>query len=94
MSTFVAINKDGTEIISNGALMRRKYNGRRVLSAMWGMCTGHYSKNNWNKWYNGWSTDENDFLPFYGATLPKGSIKKLIGHELTWKDEPVKLKAE
>lgn len=24
--------------------------------------------------------------------LPKGSIKKLIGRKLTWKDEPVKLK--
>lgn len=24
--------------------------------------------------------------------LPKGSIKKLIGRELTWNDEPVKLK--
>ena len=26
--------------------------------------------------------------------LPKGSIKKLIGIELTWKDEPVELKEE
>lgn len=24
--------------------------------------------------------------------LPKGSIKKLIGRDLTWKDEPVELK--
>ena len=24
--------------------------------------------------------------------LPKGTIKKLIGHELTWEDEPVELK--
>ena len=24
--------------------------------------------------------------------LPKGSIKKLIGRELTWSDEPVELK--
>lgn len=23
--------------------------------------------------------------------LPKGSIKKLIGRDLTWKDEPVKI---
>lgn len=26
--------------------------------------------------------------------LPKGSIKKLIGKELSWKDEPVELKGE
>lgn len=25
-------------------------------------------------------------------TLPKGFIKKLIGRELTWKDDPVELK--
>lgn len=27
-----------------------------------------------------------------GIKLPKGSIKKLIGKELTWNDEPVELK--
>ena len=26
--------------------------------------------------------------------LPSGSIRKLIGRELTWKDEPVELKQE
>lgn len=26
--------------------------------------------------------------------IPKGSIKKLIGRELSWKDEPVELKEE
>lgn len=26
--------------------------------------------------------------------LPKGSIRKLIGRELTWEDEPVELKVE
>lgn len=26
--------------------------------------------------------------------LPKGSIKKLIGRELSWEDDPVKLKEE
>lgn len=31
----------------------------------------------------------NDFV-----TIPNGSIKKLIGRELSWKDEPVELKEE
>ena len=26
--------------------------------------------------------------------LPKGSIRKLIGKDLTWQDEPVELKAD
>ena len=28
----------------------------------------------------------------YGFQLPKGSIKKLIGRELSWSDDPVELK--
>ena len=28
------------------------------------------------------------------VSLPKGSIKKLIGRYLTWQDEPVELKEE
>lgn len=27
-----------------------------------------------------------------GIVVPKGTIKKLIGRELTWEDEPVELK--
>lgn len=38
------------------------------------------------------------FIPLYKycmwLVLPKGSIKKLIGKELTWQDEPVELKEE
>lgn len=30
----------------------------------------------------------------HGFQLPKGSIKKLIGRELNWNDEPVELKEE
>lgn len=27
-------------------------------------------------------------------SLPKGSIKKLIGYDLTWEDEPVEIKED
>lgn len=36
--------------------------------------------------------DEPDDCHFAGIELPKGTIKKLIGYELTWDDEPVELK--
>ena len=88
---WVVVDKDGTEKISNSMPMRRQFNGRRILSVMWGMCTGNYSKNNWNKWCDGWSSEEKDFLPFVGTILPKGTIEKLIGKKLTWEDEPVEL---
>lgn len=38
----------------------------------------------------------NHFVPLYEYSmcmaLPKGSIKKLIGRDLTWEDNPVELK--
>ena len=40
----------------------------------------------------------NQFMPLYeysmSLALPKGSIKKLIGRDLTWEDEPIELKEE
>lgn len=41
---------------------------------------------------------DGEFIPRYEYSmwlvLPKGSIKKLIGKDLTWQDEPVELKEE
>ena len=37
-----------------------------------------------NGWY--WDCHDDCFV-----TLPQGTIKKLIGRELTWNDEPVEL---
>lgn len=41
-------------------------------------------------------TDEDNYYgwkdTFTEISLPKGSIKKLIGRELAWNDEPVELK--
>lgn len=36
-----------------------------------------------------WVVDDGDDI-----YIPKGTIKKLIGRDLTWKDEPVELKEE
>lgn len=40
----------------------------------------------------------NRFIPAYSydmwSALPKGSIKKLIGRDLNWSNEPVELKEE
>lgn len=46
-------------------------------------------------WYaNADDIDDGDFIIYAeeGIDLPKGSIKKLIGRELSWSDEPVELK--
>ena len=36
-----------------------------------------------------WVASSGSFIP-----IPKGTIKKLIGKELTWEDEPVEFKEE
>lgn len=89
-TTWVAVDKDGTEKISNSVFIRRKGIG----SVMWGLTRVFYKKNQRNKWANCWSTDEADALPFSGVTLPKGSIEKLTGVKLTWLDEPIKIEGE
>lgn len=84
---WVAVDKDGTEKISNACFIRRL----GIKSILWGMIKVNYSKNASKKWANGWSSDKSDSLPFFGVELPKGSIEKLIGKKLTWNDEPVEL---
>lgn len=86
---FVAVDKDGTEKISNDVMQRRK----GISSVVWGLFNvPWYSKNDRHKWCDGWSSDPGNVLPFNGIILPKGSIEKLIGRKLTWEDEPVELK--
>ena len=41
---------------------------------------------------NDWGDKEYEDLYDDWINLPKGSIKKLIGRELSWEDEPVELK--
>lgn len=45
--------------------------------------TDYMTRSYWG-WYDSGLDD-------WGLNLPKGSIKKLIGRELTWDDDPVKL---
>lgn len=39
--------------------------------------------------------DYDKFIPLYGYSMwlsvPKGTIKKIIGRDLTWKDEPIEI---
>lgn len=41
-------------------------------------------------WYNSVPDDKSIELHF--MELPNGTIEKLVGRKLTWKDEPVELK--
>ena len=77
---WLAVDKDGKEGIFVFKPYRRNYN--------WSL-SKPYEPKYWT------DEDVND----YGNKdtrifLPKGTIKKLIGKDLAWKDEPVELKEE
>ena len=61
---YLAVNKDGSEIISNTRIKRFK-----------------------DYWVDEFFEHEFDTIDV--VFLPKGSIKKLIGRELAWEDNPV-----
>lgn len=88
---WIAVDKDGTEKIFNSIPIRRNQYGSHVFIHSL-LCWLPYTKNQRNKWAAYWSTDETDPLPEGAIELPKGSIKKLIGRDLSWKDNPVELK--
>ena len=84
---WVAVDNDGTEKLSASPMWRR---GKHI-SILFGLVHGFYSKNKSKSWANMWSTNEYDVLPFNGVVLPRGSVERLIGRRLTWRDEPVEI---
>lgn len=112
----LAVNKDGTELISDYTLYRNGYykrypkcspnkcgkyscpgckideNGARYRLTTYKSSprmSKEESINLLSFWDNFEYDSVGDKLDFIIA-LPKGSIKKLIGRDLTWEDEPVK----
>lgn len=90
---WLAVDKDGTEKIFNSIPIRRNQYGSHVF--IYSLLRQlPYTKNQRNKWAAHWSTDETDPFPEGAIILPKGTIYKIIGRNLTWRDEPVELKEE
>ena len=78
---FATVNKSGLECLFNKKTIRKK--------GFWDPSViGQIST------LNIWGDEEYEDLYDDWVSLPKGSIKKLIGRELSWEDEPVELKEE
>lgn len=82
----VAVNKDGTEVIGDN-LVRCKLDKHH-----WLIPSGIYKldKTQTHFWGSIYDNPDEGFEDI-ALELPKGSIQKLIGRELTWDDEPVEL---
>ena len=91
---WVAVDKDGTEKIFETIPVRREEVERDFIGTLRKVIRKAYSKNNYKKWTSMWSSNLADPLPEGAIKLPKGSIKKLIGRDLNWNDEPVELEEE
>lgn len=117
---YLAVDKDGTEMISDYSLYRsgyyRKY--KKCDPVLCDKCASNgiscivdgdgkrYSIATYNSpfkmdrgkaievlsFWDNFEFDSDGNKLDYIVILPKGSIKKLIGRELTWEDEPVELK--
>ena len=83
---YVAVNKNGTEVIGNG-LCRCGYSNYGSIITQDDYPRSSIPLIKWCDIY--YNPDEG--LENHAIELPKGSIKKLIGRELTWIDEPVEL---
>lgn len=89
---WLAVNKDGTEIISECEL-RRFIDKLHETNRMDYSCRCVDFENPNPHWTPKLKVED---TPKFGKLiailkLPKGTIKKLIGRELTWDDEPVKI---
>lgn len=90
---YLVVDKDGTEKMFSSVPCRRNW----LQNVAFGFFVNAaiirraYSKNQFNKWAAYWSSDLGDSLPEGCIVLPKGTIKKLIGRTLTWKDDYVEL---
>ena len=79
---YLAVNKDGTEWISEDIVIRWPYiekEDKRIKTRKQIL-----TKDDQYAWVWPYNTEEGGQL----VMLPKGSIEKLIGKKLTWEDEP------
>jgi hypothetical protein len=75
---YVAVTEYGAEMMFHNKPTRQKAGGKGY----------DYWQDDEVYWeVRGYTTCAKD----YAISLPKGTIKKLIGREMTWEDEPVKI---
>lgn len=97
---WLAVDKDGTEIISNYILKRNiDIANLNFIERICSINEEREYKNGIQKWIPFISATEYHEIAGNGGikmdkpiAIPNGTIKKLIGRSLTWEDEPVELK--
>jgi hypothetical protein len=85
--SWLAVNKDGQEMIFQEHPKRTPQNLKEVYDNTKHCCKYVYPLSQWNHL----ELDPDDNWIYYGVALKEGSIQKLIGKTLSWADEPAEL---
>ena len=90
MKIYFAVNPDGTEVCTNKLMFFRHHETAKELIEKFGTGYEHCLKEE-DHWCDSFSEGYYTVPRFNGVYLPKGTIKKLTGKEITWNDEPIKI---
>ncbi len=92
--TVVAVNIDGTEIICNRPLHRISTYLKKHGNDTSDFVKRYYKEGTLGEWYTNLKFDCTHFPVFIQqfVVLPKGTIYRLIGENLTYTDNPIELK--
>jgi hypothetical protein len=85
---YLAVNKDGTELISNEPLFRATY-ANDLSIKRFSEDYRMYSERCEGKWADTFSEGHYKVPTFSGVELPQGTILAIIGRSLSWDDEPL-----
>ena len=88
----VAVCKNGREVIGDN-LVRGYYTNKNSLILDGDYFNNSYSSNKdkYTDWvYPYYNPDEG--VEDVAVVLPNGTIEKIIGHKMSWEDEPIELK--
>ena len=95
---WLAKNSDGSEVISSNPLGFIRFSLWKYRANKWGpegnkafsFQDTQMDFDHWIEYHNPDTMKKTGELPHW-LFLPKGSIKKLLGYDLTWEDEPVQI---
>ena len=84
MKVYVAVNEDGTEVMSNQILFRANEALNQLIEEdkQYNM----YQKECNGKWANTYSDGYFNVPKFNGVIVPKGTIERLTGLRIKWED--------
>ena len=95
---WLAMNSDGSEVISSNPEGFIRFSPKKYRENKWGpegnkvfsFDDAQREHDHWIEYHNPETSSKTGELP-HRLYLPKGTIKKILGYDLTWEDEPVKL---